>query len=120
LSYCANVLMENRNGLVVDAVVELATGTAERDAVFAMAAAIPGDGRVTVGGDKNYDTADCVEKLRGLNVTPHVAQNNTHRRSAIDQRTTRRCSLQSSVNLRPMMQDDAKIEEELSGCLAGK
>ena len=89
LSYCGNVLMENRNGLAVDAVVEPATGTAERDAAFAMAAEIPGDGRVTLGGDKNYDTADCVEKLRGLNVTPHVAQNDTHRRSAIDQRTTR-------------------------------
>jgi IS5 family transposase len=49
-----------------------------------------GGGHVIVGGgDKNYDTADCVEKLRGLNVTPHVAQNDTHRRSAIDQRTTR-------------------------------
>ena len=89
LSYCASVLMENRNGLVVDATVDLATGTAERDAAFAMAGQIPGDGRVTLGGDKNYDTAAFVEDLRGLNVTPHVAQNNTHRRSAIDQRTTR-------------------------------
>jgi hypothetical protein len=42
---------------------------------------------VTVGGDKNDDTAALVEDLRSLNVTPHVAQNNTHRRSAIDQRT---------------------------------
>jgi transposase len=89
LSYCGNVLMENRNGLAVDAIVEPATGTAERDAAFAMAAQIPGDDRVTLGGDKNYDTADCVEKLRGLNVTPHVAQNDRHRRSAIDKRTTR-------------------------------
>jgi transposase len=89
LSYTGNVLMENRNGLAIDAVVHVATGTAERDAAFEMAAQIPGDGRVTLGGDKNYDTADCVEKLRGLNVTPHVAQNDTHRRSAIDKRTTR-------------------------------
>src|SRR5213592_4386863 len=96
LSYCGNVLMENRNGLVVDAVVLPATGTAERDAAFAMAGEIPGDGRVTVGGDKNYDTADCVEKLRGLNVTPHVAQNNKHRRSAIDRRTTRHAGYQIS------------------------
>ena len=89
LSYSGHILMENRNGLAVDVVVQPATGTAERDAAFAMAAQIPGDDRVTLGGDKNYDTADCVEKLRGLNVTPHVAQNDTHRRSAIDQRTTR-------------------------------
>ena len=89
LSYSGHVLMENRHGLVVDATVRLATGTAEREAAFDMAAQIPGDGRVTVGGDKNYDTADMVDKWRGLNVTPHVAQNNKHRRSAIDQRTTR-------------------------------
>lgn len=89
LSYSGHVLMENRNGLVVDAVVDLATGTAERDAAFEMAGQIPGDRRVTVGGDKHYDTADLIEKWRGLNVTPHVAQNNKRRRSAIDERTTR-------------------------------
>lgn len=89
LSYCGSVLMENRNGLAVDATLDLATGTAEREAAFAMAGQIPGDNRVTLGGDKNYDTAAFVEDLRSLNVTPHVAQNNTHRRSAIDQRTTR-------------------------------
>lgn len=89
LSYSGHVLMENRNGLVVDATVRLATGTAEREAAFDMAARLPHDRRVTMGGDKNYDTAEMVEKWRGLNVTPHVAQNNKHRRSAIDQRTTR-------------------------------
>jgi IS5 family transposase len=89
LSYTGHVLMENRNGLAVDAAVLLATGTAERDAALAMAAELPDDGRVTIGGDKNYDVADFVEALRGLNVTPHVAQNNKHRRSAIDKRTTR-------------------------------
>jgi hypothetical protein len=81
--------MENRNGFAVDAKVDLATGTAEREAALAMAGQIPGDGRVTLGGDKNYDTAGFVDDLRGLNVTPHVAQNDTHRRSAIDKRTTR-------------------------------
>jgi hypothetical protein len=88
LSYCGNVLLENRNGLAVDATVELATGTAERDAAVAMAGQIPGDGRVTLG-EQNYDTAALVADLRRLNVTPHVAQNNAHRRSAIDRRTTR-------------------------------
>jgi transposase len=89
LSYSGHVLMENRNGLAVDAAVLQATGTAERDAALAMAAELPGDGRITLGGDKNYDTAAFVEELRSLNVTPHVAQNNKGRRSAIDQRTTR-------------------------------
>jgi transposase len=89
LSYSGHVLMENRNGLAVDAAVLQATGTAERDAALAMAAELPGDGRITLGGDKNYDTVAFVEELRSLNVTPHVAQNNKARRSAIDQRTTR-------------------------------
>jgi transposase len=88
LSYTGNVLMENRNGLAVDVLVNRATGTAERDAAFAMAAEIPGAGRVTIGGDKNYDTAALIGDWRALNVTPHVAQNDKHRRSAIDKRTT--------------------------------
>jgi transposase len=88
LSYTGNVLMENRNGLAVDVLVNPATGTAERDAAFAMAAEIPGAGRVTIGGDKHYDTAALVDDWRALNVTPHVAQNDKHRRSAIDKRTT--------------------------------
>lgn len=89
LSYCGSVLMENRHGLAVDATVDLATGTAEREAAFRMVGRIPGDGRVTLGGDKNYDTAAFVDDLRALHVTPHVAQHTTHRRSAIDHRTTR-------------------------------
>jgi hypothetical protein len=66
--------MENRNGLAVDATVDLATGTAEREAALRMAGQIPGEGRVTLGGDKNYDTAGFVEDMRDLNVTPHVAR----------------------------------------------
>jgi IS5 family transposase len=89
LSYTGHVLMENRNGLAVNVAVLQATGTAERDAALEMVVDIPNLGRVTLGGDKNYDTADLVEALRELNITPHVAQNDTHRRSAIDARTTR-------------------------------
>ena len=90
LSYLGPVLMENRNGLVVDTRLTQATGTAERDAALEMAARIPGGTRrVTLGGDKNYDTRDFVAKLREAAVTPHVAQNQHQRRSsAIDQRTT--------------------------------
>ena len=90
MSYAGHVLMENRNGLVVQSTVTQANGTAERDAALRMAEQIPGDGRVTVGADKNYDTADFVKELRGMKVTPHVSQNNKNRRSAIDGRTTGR------------------------------
>jgi len=91
LSYLGHVLMENRNGLVVDTRLTRATGTAERDAALDMAAHIPGGARqVTLGGDKNYDTKDFVAKLRDAAVTPHVAQHQHARRSsAIDARTTR-------------------------------
>ena len=54
-----------------------------------MAGKIPGMRRKTLAADKNYDTQWCVRQLRNRNVTPHVAQNNTNRRSAIDARTTR-------------------------------
>ena len=90
LSYSGHVLMENRNGLVADAEVLQANGTAERDAALVMIEAIPGDHPVTVGGDKNYDTKDFVAEARNLKATPHVAQNiHARRRSAIDGRTTR-------------------------------
>jgi transposase len=88
LSYTGHILMENRNGLAVDVAVLPATGTAEREAAIEMIAARPDTGRITLGGDKNYDTQDFVAQLRELEVTPHVAQNDTNRRSAIDGRTT--------------------------------
>jgi transposase len=89
LSYSGHVLMENRNGLVADVEVLQATGTAERNAALLMIEKIPGDQQVTVGGDKLYDTKDFVAETRNMNATPHVAQNNKGRKSAIDGRTTR-------------------------------
>ena len=89
LSYLGHGLMENRNGLLVKTRVTLAEGTAERDAALAMAAKRAGIKRVTLAADKNYDTRDFVGALRRMKVTPHVAQNTTHRSSAIDRRTTR-------------------------------
>jgi transposase len=88
LCYLGHVVTENRNGLVVDTRLTLATGTAERNAAIAMMEQKRAKRRVTLGGDKAYDTQAFVEELRGLNVTPHVAQNTTNRRSAIDGRTT--------------------------------
>src|ERR1700694_3968010 len=90
LSYSGHVLMENRNGLVADVEVLQANGTAERDAALVMVEAIAGDHQVTLGADKNYDTKDFVAEARGMNATPHVAQNiHARRSSAIDGRTTR-------------------------------
>jgi IS5 family transposase len=89
LSYCGNLLVENRNGLIVSSLVWEATGTAERDAAMAMLQDVPGTGRVTVGGDKGFDTAEFVRECRNMRVTPHVAQNLARRGgSAIDGHTT--------------------------------
>jgi transposase len=88
LSYLGHVLMENRNGLLVQTMVTEANGTAERDAAMLMAERLPGVKQVTLGADKNYDTKEFVRELRRMNITPHVAQNNTNRASTIDQRTT--------------------------------
>jgi transposase len=90
LSYHGNLLTENRNGLIVTTEVFQANGTAERDAALVMLEQIPGGERVTVGGDKGYDTRDFVAECRKMNVTPHVAQNTKRSGgSAIDGRTTR-------------------------------
>src|SRR2546428_1655659 len=90
LSYSGNLLVENRNGLIVDAEVFQAKGTAERDAALVMLEQIPGTRPVTVGGDKGFDTFGFVAECRQLQVVPHVAQNQERRGgSAIDGRTTR-------------------------------
>ena len=88
LCHMGHLLMENRHGLIIDAELTPATGTAERDAALTMIGRQPGHHRVTLAADKGYDVADFVADLRNLNVVPHVAQN-TARRSAIDRRTTR-------------------------------
>jgi transposase len=91
LCYMGHLLTENRHGLIVNALVTSATGTAERDAALAMLSELPDTGRITLGGDKNFDTRDFVREMRELGVTPHVAQfpETTRRGSAIDARTTR-------------------------------
>jgi transposase len=93
LCFIGHVLMENRNGLAVDAELTRAAGAAERLAALAMAETLPA-GPKTIGADKGYDTHDFVMELRELGITPHVAQNaydtgTARRRSAIDGRTTR-------------------------------
>ena len=90
LSYTGNLLVENRNGLIVTTELFQANGTAERDAALVMLEQISSNHRVTLGADKGYDTRDFVVECRNLQVTPHVAQNTKRRGgSAIDERTTR-------------------------------
>ena len=89
LGYLGHVLTENRNGLVVDVRLTQAGGTAEREAALAMLTGKPALKRITLGGDRGYDTWRFVAAMRELKVTPHLAQNNSSRRSTIDVRTTR-------------------------------
>jgi len=105
LSYMGHVLMENRNGLVVDAELTQATGTAEREAALKMLAQIPKSAKATVGADKGYDTRDFVAQTRSLGVTPHVAQNTSGRRSAIDDRTTRHPGYDISQRIRKRVEE---------------
>jgi transposase len=106
LSYSGNLLVENRYGLIVSSTVWEATGTAERDAAMAMLQQVPGTGRVTVGGDKGFDTADFVRECRNMCVTPHVAQNLARRGgSAIDRRTTQHAGYRISQKKRKRIEE---------------
>ena len=106
LSYSGNLLVENRNGLIMDAMAWEANGTAERDAALVMLEPVPGGGRITVGGDKGFDTQGFVSEGRHMNVTPHVAQ--TEKRpggSAIDGRTTHHESYRISQRKRKRIEE---------------
>jgi hypothetical protein len=106
LSYSGNLLVENRNGLIVNAELLEANGRAERDAAQVMLEQVPCDGRITVGGDKGFDTQEFVEECRRMNVTPHVAQNDARRGgSAIDGRTTRHPSYPVSQKKRKWIEE---------------
>ena len=110
LCYMGHATMENRHGLAVAGMVTLANGTAERRTSETMlkAKAKEAGRRITVGEDKAYDTADHVANLRAINVTPHVAQNDSitatgkRRQSAIDGRTTRHQGYRMSQSCRAM------------------
>jgi len=105
LCHMGHLLMENRNGLLVDACVTLATGTAEREAAAAMLGERAAGGRITVGADKLFDTNDFVAEMRRLMVTPHVAQHTNGRRSAIDGRTTCHAGYQVSQRIRKRIEE---------------
>lgn len=105
LGYLGHVITENRSGLVVDARLTIASGTAERDAALEMLANKPVSREITLGADRGYDTRAFVAALREMNVTPHVAQNNTARRSAIDGRTTRHGGYEVSQRKRKRVEE---------------
>lgn len=106
LSFAGHALMENANGLLVNVMVTQATGTAEREAAWEMISQLPGDARITLGADKAYDVKEFVGKLREMNVTPHIAQNKSARRtSAIDDRTTRHSGFAISQRCRKLVEE---------------
>jgi transposase len=108
LAYLGHVLMENRHGLIADAMVTQADGDAERDAALLMLHAQwkrRPQRRRTVAADKAYDTRDFVQTMRAMQVTPHVSQNlNRSGGSAIDARTTRHAGYQISQRKRPLIE----------------
>ena len=106
LAYTGHVLMENRNGLVVDVDLSQATGRAEREAAIKMLDRLKRkQRRLTLGADKGYDTREFVSELRQRKVTPHVAQNQSGRRSAIDGRTTSHGGYKVSQRLRKRVEE---------------
>jgi transposase len=106
LSFMGHALMENRNGLIVGALATRASGHSERlAALHLMEPHADRAGRVTLGADKGYDAQDFVAELREVNVTPHVAQNTSGRRSAIDGRTTHHSGYAVSLRIRKRIEE---------------
>jgi transposase len=107
LCFMGHAMTENRHGLIVEAMLREADGTAEREAAKDMIQSHSPDSerRLTVGADKAYDTAGFVADLRHMCVTPHVAQNTSGRRSAIDARTTRHDGYAASQRKRKLIEE---------------
>jgi transposase len=106
LCFIGHGLMENRSGLLVDACLTEADGHAERVAALHMIEPHADRPRaVTLGADKAYDVEDFVNELRSMRVRPHVAQNTSHRRSAIDGRTTRHGGYALSQRIRKRIEE---------------
>ena len=106
LCFIGHGLMENCSGLIVDARLTRVSGHAERLAALDMVQHVADRPcAVTLGADRGYDAADFVEELRGINVRPHVAQNSSGRRSAIDKRTTRHSGYAKSQRIRKRIEE---------------
>lgn len=121
LYHMGHVLMENRHGLVIETMTTQANGTAEREAAEAMIKPHTRKSRrVTLGADKGYDAGSFIETMRENNVTPHVAQNNTNRRSATDGRTTRHEGYAVSQRIRKRVEEIFGWMKMIAGVRAPK
>ena len=103
LCYLGHLLTENRHRLVLDVELTEASGYAERETALAMLDRCAAGG-ATLGADRGYDTRDFVAGLRARGVTPHVAQNESRRRSAVDGRTTRHAGYGHSQRRRKLVE----------------
>ena len=108
LAYLGHLLIENRHGLIADAMATHADGDGERAAAVTMVERQWRRARWrrrTLGADKGYDTFGFVERIRALGTTPHVTQNVTRRGgSGIDDRTTRHVGYAMSQHARPRIE----------------
>jgi transposase len=105
LVYGGHILMENRNGLIVDATVTHAGGSAEREAALVMVNRMAGDHAITLGADKAYDVADFVEQLDAARVTLHAAQNTKNRASAISDEIATSEGYAASIRIRKRIEE---------------
>ena len=126
LSYSGHVMMENRNGFVADVEVLQANGTAERDAALVMIGSMAGQ----VSQSRSEPTRAMTPKTSwpvagNMNATPHVAQNNKGRKSAIDGRTTRHpgyaiSQTEAQAGGRDLrLDEDSRRDEETAASRAG-
>ncbi|NNG04558.1 MAG: IS5 family transposase [Inquilinus sp.] len=110
LCFMGHLLMENRNGLIVDTALTPASGTAEREAALALIERRP-KRRITLGADKAYDVSGFVADLRARKVTPHIAidghvtKTGKRRKTAIDRRTTRHPGYAISQRIRKRIEE---------------
>jgi transposase len=111
LGFMGHLLMENRNALIVDAVLSQATGTAERDAALLMLDRRKGQRRITLGADKAYDVSAFVDELRARMVTPHITvdghltKTGKRRKTRIDRRITRHPGYAASQRIRKRIEE---------------
>ena len=112
MAYMGHLLMENRHGLIVDAELTQATGKAEREAALTLIDRMSQTGKhITLGADKAYDVMDFVQDLRDRYVTPHIAvdghrtKTGSHRKTAIDRRTTRYPGYAVSLRVRKRIEE---------------
>jgi hypothetical protein len=119
LSYPGHTVVENRNGLIAAAMATEANGKAEREAGSLMVAGIVKKrhkrGRITLGAGKAHDTRDFVATVRKMGVTPHITQNNTNRRSAVDGRTTRHPGYRISLGKRWLVEKPFGWLKQIAG-----